>query len=138
MDYKWFLLSLEGRINRKPFWLYALVVFAISFIVTLVLGGASNVNPNTLSLILTLIFLWPNIAVQAKRWHDLDKSAWWILINLIPILGPIAALIMTGFLRGTQGDNKYGPDPLASGQQIPLSDAPSEEITTDSADTPQE
>jgi len=138
MDYKWFLLSLEGRVNRKPFWLYAVAVFAISFIVTLVMVGASDVNPNSISLLLTLVFLWPNIAVQAKRWHDIDKSAWWILINLIPILGPLAALIMTGFLPGTSGDNTYGPNPLGSGPQIPLSDAPSEELTSDSGDSQQD
>jgi len=134
MDYKWFLLSIEGRINRKPFWLYALSVFGVSFIISFILTGAGNVNPNSISLILTLVFLWPNIAVQAKRWHDRDKSAWWILINLIPILGPIWALVVTGFLPGTPGDNKFGADPLAGGPRIPLSDAPSEDVNTESPD----
>ena len=52
------------------------------------------------------------IIVQIKRWHDRDKSGWWVLINLVPCIGPFWALIECGFLRGTPGPNKYGPDPL--------------------------
>lgn len=113
MDFKWLLFSFQGRINRKPFWLYALTVFVISFALSFMLSSSSSINPNVISLILTAIFLWPNLAVQAKRWHDCDKSAWWILINIIPILGPIWALVVTGFFKGTQGANKFGSDPLS-------------------------
>ena len=118
MDYKWFLFSFQGRINRKPFWMYAVTVFVISFAASFALSGTTDVDPNTLSLILTVIFIWPNLAVQAKRWHDRDKSAWWILINLIPIVGPLWALIETGFFPGSQGDNRFGRDPLASDSPI--------------------
>jgi len=113
MDFKWFLFSFQGRTNRKPFWLYALAVFLISFSLSFVVTSAGSTDPNVVSLILTVLFIWPNLAVQAKRWHDRDKSAWWILINLIPIVGPIWALIVTGFLPGTPGDNRFGADPLS-------------------------
>jgi uncharacterized membrane protein YhaH (DUF805 family) len=55
---------------------------------------------------------WPNFAVQAKRWHDVNKSAWWILINALPIVGWLIGLWENGFASGDVGDNKYGPDPL--------------------------
>lgn len=61
---------------------------------------------------LVLVFLWPKIAISVKRWHDRNKSGWWVFINLIPIVGPIWALVEQGFLRGTQGPNDYGDDPL--------------------------
>jgi uncharacterized membrane protein YhaH (DUF805 family) len=54
---------------------------------------------------------WPSVAVLAKRWHDLGKSALWVLIMLIPIVGPIWTLYETGFLPGTPGTNEYGPGP---------------------------
>ncbi|MBV7329929.1 DUF805 domain-containing protein [Chloroflexi bacterium TSY] len=55
--------------------------------------------------------LWPNLAVSAKRWHDRDKSGWWSLIVLIPIIGVIWMLIEVGFLEGTNGPNRFGPEP---------------------------
>ncbi len=70
---------------------------------------------NTLNLV-GLFFLplyWIGLAVTVKRSHDRDKSGWWILIALIPLIGAIWFLIEFGFLRGTPGPNRFGPDPLA-------------------------
>jgi hypothetical protein len=53
------------------------------------------------------------LAGQAKRWHDRDKSAWWVLVYFIPIIGWLWSFIVAGFLRGTSGYNRFGPDPLA-------------------------
>ena len=64
-------------------------------------------------LILVLVFIYPGLAVYTKRWHDRNKSGWWSLIVLVPIVGSIWMLIELGILRGTDGDNRYGPDPLA-------------------------
>jgi uncharacterized membrane protein YhaH (DUF805 family) len=52
------------------------------------------------------------IIVQIKRWHDRDKSGWWVLINFVPCIGGLWALIECGFLKGTEGPNRFGPDPL--------------------------
>jgi uncharacterized membrane protein YhaH (DUF805 family) len=51
------------------------------------------------------------IIVQIKGWHDRDKSGWWILINLVPCIGALWTLIECGFLPGTRGDNRFGPNP---------------------------
>ncbi len=61
------------------------------------------------ALYLTLV--WISFAITVKRWHDRDKSGWWILIGMIPIIGPIWQFVETGCLRGTIGSNRYGPDP---------------------------
>lgn len=50
----------------------------------------------------TLVILWPALAVQAKGWHVRDKTAWWILINVVPLIGTIWALVENGFLPGTE------------------------------------
>jgi uncharacterized membrane protein YhaH (DUF805 family) len=52
------------------------------------------------------------LCVYGKRWHDRDKSAWWILIGLIPFIGWIWVLVEVGFLKGTDGPNRFGEDPV--------------------------
>ncbi|MEA1950962.1 MAG: DUF805 domain-containing protein [Planctomycetota bacterium] len=61
-------------------------------------------------LIFYFPILWISLAIQAKRWHDRDKSAWWILIGFVPLIGPIWVLIEVGCLRGKYGPNQYGAD----------------------------
>ena len=110
MDWKYLFLSFEGRINRQPFWICVLVFLAVNIvvgIVDMILGGTG-----VFSGIVSLVLIYPGIAVSAKRWHDRNKSAWWILISLVPIIGWIWALIETGFLPGTPGENRFGADPL--------------------------
>ena len=58
-----------------------------------------------------LPMIWIGLAVQAKRWHDQDKSAWWILINFVPFVGGLIVLIMCGFIAGTPGPNRFGDVP---------------------------
>jgi uncharacterized membrane protein YhaH (DUF805 family) len=49
-----------------------------------------------------------------KRFHDRDKSGWWLLISLVPLIGPLWLLVELGFLQGSEGANRFGPDPLAA------------------------
>jgi uncharacterized membrane protein YhaH (DUF805 family) len=128
--------SFEGRIPRKTFWLAYLIMLVISwilmFILTAIFGVSLFASPDpTLTpeaqlaqsmeqmsalaipfTILILVTLWPALAIYTKRWHDRNKSGWWTLIILIPIVGPIWFLIEQGFLRGTEGPNRFGPDPI--------------------------
>ena len=60
---------------------------------------------------LMIALIWASLAINVKRWHDRDKSGLWILIGVIPILGPIWNFIETGCLRGTVGPNRFGNDP---------------------------
>ena len=76
-------------------------------------AGQAMAMPSVPMLIVYVIFLYPWLALYAKRWHDRGKSGWWSLIVLVPILGAIWILVELGFLRGTEGPNQYGPDPLA-------------------------
>jgi uncharacterized membrane protein YhaH (DUF805 family) len=133
MDFKYLFTSLEGRIGRQQWWLglIALVIaeWIIMFILMMLFGQdvvqeatdagysyQSNLSPvGTIIMVVVLIaFAWFGICLSGKRWHDRGKSAWWILINLVPIIGGIWALVENGFLKGTDGPNQYGPDPLAS------------------------
>lgn len=62
-----------------------------------------------MSGIFSLLAIIPAVLVYIKRWHDRDKSGWWMLIMLLPIIDAIWALIELGFLPGTPGPNRFGP-----------------------------
>lgn len=114
MDLKSMLLSFEGRINRQPYWMFVLAMIGLGIILAIATFALPLEMRMVIQVIYSLAIIWPALAMQAKRWHDRDKSAWWILINLIPFIGPLWALIECGFLRGTPGNNRFGADPLAA------------------------
>jgi uncharacterized membrane protein YhaH (DUF805 family) len=57
-----------------------------------------------------LVTLVPVLTVSVRRLHDIDRSGWWILAYLIPLIGRILMLVFN-VLDGTPGDNRYGPNP---------------------------
>ena len=117
MDWSYILTSFEGRISRQPFWIAVLVLWVASIaasIVTIILFGPQSTATYAIQAIIGLVFLWPSLAVAVKRYHDRDKSGWWTLIVFIPLIGIIWYIIELGFLRGTPGPNRFGPDPLGT------------------------
>lgn len=113
MDWKNLFLTYDGRLNRQPFWIGNLILVLINVVGTVIgsiIGGAVG---NLIGLIFALAVLYPSICIAIKRWHDRDKSGWWILIVLIPLVGFIWYVVEAGFLRGTEGPNRFGEDPLA-------------------------
>jgi uncharacterized membrane protein YhaH (DUF805 family) len=110
MNWQQYLFSFEGRVGRQQYWLMCLLSVPFVIGASWVNGGSPTGTPGVFFL---LPIVWPSIAVQIKRWHDRGKSGWWILINFIPVVGDIWSLVENGFLVGTAGDNRFGPDPLA-------------------------
>lgn len=103
--------SFKGRINRGKYWFATLMIF-VSFIgLGVVIGvlGLSEETSSTLILLFYIPVIWVSLAVQIKRWHDRNKSGWWILINLVPIIGGLWAFIENGLLSGDYSSNNYGP-----------------------------
>lgn len=117
MDWKYLLTSFEGRINRAKFWAGIVVLIAIGILATIIdaiLG--LQIGPGgtgVVSVLASLVSIYLALALYAKRWHDRDKSGWWSLIALVPLIGAVWILVELGMLRGTPGANRYGPDPLA-------------------------
>jgi len=112
------LFSFKGRINRKPYWMLLLVGFIGMIITTFIDMAATGQDSEIASPLFILIILWPFLAMHVKRWHDRDKSGWWFLIGIIPIVGPIWALVETGFLTGTEGTNRFGDNPLKQNGKV--------------------
>ena len=111
MTPKQILFSFEGRINRAKYWGYLLLLNPV-WILAVVIDVALTGEPGFFYFISIFACLWPSIAINVKRCHDRNKSGWFYLIALIPIIS-IWYLIEVGFLRGTVGANQYGSDPLA-------------------------
>jgi len=106
-------LGLHGRVNRRGFWLHGVLALLVIGMVVMALLEIAGIHPDRAERLVNLLIAWPAVAVSAKRWHDRDKSAWWVLIALIPLIGQIWALVDNGFLRGTRGPNRFGPEPPA-------------------------
>ena len=115
IDWGTLLFSFNGRINRAKFWAGLVMIWVVPWFVTAVALALNSWAIGWAGIVLHAFALWPAFALNIKRWHDRDKSGWWILIGLIPIVGPIWALVEVGFLAGTPGPNQYGPDPLGFG-----------------------
>jgi uncharacterized membrane protein YhaH (DUF805 family) len=181
MDYKRFLFSFKGRINRAKYWLATLIILCwMSFVLTVLaavasifgIGGPLAINvigisasiqltdddaPSKISLLLqfvtiplTLLFGCCYAAVSIKRLHDRNKSGWWMVPFIVATgvydqfanrLGGSYAAAVLGFavfilfiwglvemyfLKGTNGPNRFGPDPLAPRDTRPRWDQQSE------------
>lgn len=118
------LFPFEGRLPRKPFWLYA--VLLPSAVAMLVLASATvlmhyigvsggNVAEWVTPLLLTIygliwmVMSWIQLAAMTKRLHDQDLSGWHVLLTLVPFMGGIAFLIFA-CSKGTDGGNRFGRD----------------------------
>ena len=106
------LLDPRGRISRRGFWLWGVGVPIGLGIVLHALLGIARVKAETAENIVNLVLLWPALAVSIKRWHDRNESGWWVLVALVPVVGWAYMLFVNGFLRGTDGPNRYGPPRL--------------------------
>jgi uncharacterized membrane protein YhaH (DUF805 family) len=99
---------LQGRLRRRGFWLGSLAVtaaFALLFVlVERVLGRGAT-------WILYPPFYWAFFALCTRRLHDRDKRPWWLLLVLVPVLGPSWLALELLLLRGTPVPNTYGPKP---------------------------
>ena len=104
------LFGLRGRVPRRTFWLYGVGLLFLAGLYLNLLLGIVGLRAGRVESLLNVVLLWPAIAVSVKRWHDRDRSGWWVLVQLIPVIGWLWMLVENGFLRGTAGPNRYGED----------------------------
>lgn len=114
MDWQDLFLTNSGRLDRQPWWIGTIVLFIVSliarFILLLIFGHHSAIG-HLLYALIDIPLLYASINIGIKRFHDRDKSGWWVLIVFIPIIGWIWYLIECGFLPGTDGPNRFDPNP---------------------------
>lgn len=103
------LFSFHGRVPRATVWWSGILLW-VAFIVLFVFLDATFGRTST--LLLYPPFFWIAAALAVKRIRDRGKSPAWLLIALVPVIGPLWLFVELGLLRGTPGENHFGPDPL--------------------------
>jgi uncharacterized membrane protein YhaH (DUF805 family) len=117
-------------------------IFIVMFVVGFVLGMSidpSDIKFKAVVFVFQLIFLYPSAAVMVKRLHDRNRPGYFAAFMLVPVITDMIGItgdvlnmnalyyllslitlavavwffVELGCLRGTIGDNQYGPDPLA-------------------------
>lgn len=106
--------NFQGRAGRSEFWWYVLFVIIASIVLALVdnLVFVHIIGSPILGPLFSLATIIPTIAVSVRRLHDKDKSGWFVLLSLIPVIGAIILIIWYA-TEGTQGPNRFGPKPNA-------------------------
>ena len=104
----------SGRARRKEYWFFVLFNLLIVAGLTLVDTFVGTYDPireiGLLSGLYGIGVILPSVAVGARRLHDSGRTAWWLLIGLVPVIGAIVLLIF--FVLDSQlGDNESGPNP---------------------------
>lgn len=105
----------SGRARRTEYWMFVLcnvIVMLLLGMVDKLIGGDNEL----ISSIYSLAVLLPSLGVAARRLHDTDRSAWWLLLGLIPVIGTLV-LIYFMVCNGQQGPNRFGDDPKAAPSQ---------------------
>ena len=139
LNWPYLLFGTRGRIGRASWWIASCALMGIGFAVLSLIGR--NIVLAILLALMGLVIVYCLLAVAVKRLHDRDKRGWWILLfavtpimlaSVVSALGEdwigstldyaawilvlaiaIWALLEFGFMPGTGGSNRYGPDPLA-------------------------
>jgi uncharacterized membrane protein YhaH (DUF805 family) len=103
----------DGRASRPAFWwwvLFAVLVSVVANIIDLAIGAP------VFSAIVGLGLLLPNLSVSIRRLHDIDRTGWWVLIWLIPLIGWIVLLVFY-LQQGDAGENRFGAPPATAPAQ---------------------
>ena len=108
-------LDPRGRISRATWWLHGMLGLLGLAVLLRTLMDIARVPQDHVDEWVSLLLAWPTLALSAKRWQDRDRSAWWVLVLLIPVVGVFWMLADNGFVRGTRGRNRYGEPPLNTG-----------------------
>ena len=98
----------NGRARRKEYWYFAVMYYAVIFMIGFVggiLGDSASQLIGGISILFALGMAIPSLAVGVRRMHDTNRRGWWLLL-------PIVNLVFL-CIEGQQGSNRFGDDPKA-------------------------
>lgn len=111
------IFSFAGRINRATY-IFITTAAYVFFTLSLLTQDLLKKLPENSALICSIILVVTNVVVVwvyltswVKRWHDVEKSGFWCLFSLIPLVGWFYCIYMNYFAAGTDGANNFGEDP---------------------------
>lgn len=122
---KWYIgafkkyVDFRGRARRKEYWFFVLfniIVSIILFAIDVAMAGgqaSQHAGVGILSLIYGLAAFLPGLAVSVRRLHDTNRTGIWILIALVPLIGPLVLLVFF-LIDSDPNENEYGANPKAA------------------------
>jgi uncharacterized membrane protein YhaH (DUF805 family) len=106
-------VNFSGRAIRSEYWYWFLFTLLGGFATEILDAGifSSQIpSASPLNGVFNLLTFLPSLAISVRRLHDIDRTGWWILIAFT-IIG-LFVLFYWACVKGTHGDNRFGPDPL--------------------------
>ena len=107
----------SGRAGRREYWMFFLfnLIFSIAARFVDMTSGSEVIllGMKPITLVYGLAVALPSLTVAVRRLHDIGYAGWWMLLLIVPFIGPVALVVMF-CLAGEPGDNKYGPAPAAA------------------------
>jgi len=98
-------VGFTGRALRSEYWYWVLFYLVVYFVLFLI--DSSVLQMRVLTTLFSLGVLLPAIAVTVRRMHDTDRSGWWVLLSLVPLVGLV--VVYWAAIEGTPGANRFGP-----------------------------
>ena len=103
----------SGRARRQEYWMFALFYVLLYIIISFVVSAFPESVASLVLLAFVLGLFIPCLSALVRRLHDTGRSGWWVLLQIIPVIGPIVIFIFC-VLDGEPTDNEYGPNPKAT------------------------
>ena len=108
--------SFSGRATRKDYWGFILINLLVGFVIGIV-EGILGMDDGFISSLYSLAVICPNLALGARRLHDVDRSGWWQLAIVVPLLC-FYPLYLLWIKPGKNEANKYGAPAHAAAQPV--------------------
>ncbi|WP_285163385.1 DUF805 domain-containing protein [Shewanella goraebulensis] len=114
-------INFKDRARRKEYWFFVLFNVIAGILLGIMDNITGTLNQETgyglLSGIYSLAVFLPALGVSVRRLHDTDRSGWWILSALIPLIG--ALILLYFFVSDSQEEtNRFGPNPKGNEVEI--------------------
>ena len=103
--------NFSGRATRSEYWWCSLIITLSYILIYIVLMAIGNVGAVLIGALFIGIFI-PTIALLVRRLHDTNRSAWWVLLGIVPFGGIVTFIFSV--LPSTVGSNNYGSQSLGS------------------------
>lgn len=98
--------TFDGRASRAEYWRFLAATYALMGIIS-ILAAISEILGAIALGILYLAIIIPGLALGIRRLHDINKSGWYVLVSLIPLVGCIWLIVLMA-TKGDEDINQYG------------------------------
>lgn len=104
-------INFSGRARRSEYWWAVLFIFVVNIFVSIVdnvitPGMVRDYGNGLISILWSLAIIIPSLSLNVRRLHDIDKSGWFVLLGLIPIVGPIVLIVWA--CQASSAANQWG------------------------------